>query len=465
VSGFRARRISARGRTRKLGLATIAAALTVAVVHVVPALADPPSSDVHRDVEHYVLFATDKLTFKGAENVANGYVHGGDIGVNATDGEMDVCANYRMHLDDGTQANAATLHGSNLCDFYDVYANTVTGNPPIVPRHGQGTLTANNSLPLIANLPPFPAFQCDATNPVHVTSGSLDLAPGLYGDFMANNNTTVTLHDGTYTFCDFQMGKHTTVNQSDGTVLQIEKEFDSQDDGYFGPSCLAQIYAAGDGTMGMSNNSEIHGRIWAPNGHINLGTATNLFGKFWAHEVTSDSDVNVDATGCSPNNSTTTTSSSSTSSSTSTSTSVPESTTTSSIPESTATTSSSTTSTTTSTTSTTSTSTSSSTSTSVPESTTTSSIPESTTVVTEGTTATTASTTSTIPENTSVVSESTSTVPSSVTTAGSVETTTTVSHGSLPFTGSSGLPPALGVGSLVLGGALLLVNRRRRRTL
>ena len=75
----------------------------------------------------------------------------------------------------------------------------------------------------------------------------------------------------------------------------------------------------------------------------------------------------------------------------------------------------------------------------------TTSIPPSTSVVTEGSTVTTAPPTTDAP----------STV---VTTAKSVPTT-----GTLPFTGSNGWPVFVGLGSLLLGGVLLVLSRRRAR--
>ena len=67
--------------------------------------------------------------------------------------------------------------------------------------------------------------------------------------------------------------------------------------------------------------------------------------------------------------------------------------------------------------------------------------------MTEGTTATTAGPTTT-------------TIPGTVTTLGNVTTTTV--HQTLPFTGSGGWAPILGLAALAMGGTLLLFTRRGR---
>ena len=59
-----------------------------------------------------MLLGTSKLTFKGSPSGRRGKVHGGDIGVNDVGGDMDVCGNFNMTLDDNTQANADSLHAS-----------------------------------------------------------------------------------------------------------------------------------------------------------------------------------------------------------------------------------------------------------------------------------------------------------------------------------------------------------------
>jgi len=386
------------------------------------AAAGAPARGVDRDIEQYALFGTQELHFKGSPAGATlrGFIHGGDIGVNNAGGDMDVCANYTTKMDDGWQANADHLHGSNLCSFYDVYANTVTGNPPMSPRHGQATLSGANALPLIPNLPPFPSFQCDPQNAVTVEKhASRTLAPGVYGSFRAKDDSSVTLEAGTYTFCDFGMGKGVHVTNTSDTVLQIAGAFSSNNNSYLGPACDSQVYVRSDHagpsdtTVSFGHGTEIHSRFWAPNAHINLGDTTDLFGRIWGRKISSDAGVNVDATGCGGNETTTTTSTTSTSFSTS----------------STSTT-----------------------------------LPETTTTVTEGTTATTA------PQNTTIVTEGTTatTIPSTVTTGGSTQTTTKTGasakgSGSLPFTGSSFLGPILGAGALLAGAVTWFVTRRRRR--
>jgi LPXTG-motif cell wall-anchored protein len=99
----------------------------------------------------------------------------------------------------------------------------------------------------------------------------------------------------------------------------------------------------------------------------------------------------------------------------------------------------------------------------VPEST----VPESTTIMTLGSTATTPTT---IPEGTTATEPTTVAAAGSTATTGhSTDTTGRVAQSGaqqqqqnqLPFTGSDSWPPVIGLMALALGGALLLISRRR----
>jgi hypothetical protein len=96
----------------------------------------------------------------------------------------------------------------------------------------------------------------------------------------------------------------------------------------------------------------------------------------------------------------------------------------------------------------------------VPEST----VPESTTIMTLGSTATTATT---IPEGTTAEPTTVAAAGSTVTTGHSTDTTGRVAQSGaqqqnqLPFTGSDGWPPVIGLMALALGGVLLFISGRR----
>lgn len=48
-----------------------------------------------------------------------------------------------------------------------------------------------------------------------------------------------------------------------------------------------------DATVSFGRNSTFYGTVFAPNGSINLGHSTDLFGRFWAKEINSDWNVNI----------------------------------------------------------------------------------------------------------------------------------------------------------------------------
>ena len=147
-------------------------------------------------------------------------------------------------MDDGTQANGDSMLSSNNCDFYDVYANSFSGSPPLVPRNSGPTSFTG---PIIASLPSFPSFSCNPANDVTVApSDSLTLPPGVYGNLRLNDDATLTLQAGTYTFCDFSAGLTTHVINTDSTIVQDAGDWVTNNGIYWGPSCLAPIYVQND---------------------------------------------------------------------------------------------------------------------------------------------------------------------------------------------------------------------------
>jgi hypothetical protein len=430
-------RLPRRGRAR-LGVVATIAALVIGggVIQVMPAFgAGSPSRPVDTDINKYVLFALDSLHLKsGNDDVA--HIKHGNIGVNNAGGDIQVCggggngAPLKMD-EDGSQVVADEVTAQANCNFWDVFANTLNGgSAPVIRNSGPNAIT---SFPIITTLPSFPDFSCSAGTGQQNLQGAL--APGVYGDVHLQGNATLT--NGTYTFCSLNVNGM-TLTTAPGTVAQIVSRLQAGNGAVIGPACSATFYIKNqnvgvDGpnfnNSALARNSTITGHFWAPNGSINLGHSTNLYGNFWSKELNSDFDVNVDS--CTPDATTTTSTSTTTTTIPITTTTIPETTTTSTVPE---------------TTSTTTTIPETTTSTTVASSTTlatTTTIPQSTTVVTQGTTATTATTT---------------TVPGTVTTL--ANTTTTVAP-ILPFTGSDGFGPLVGVASLGLGGTLLLFARRR----
>jgi hypothetical protein len=101
-----------------------------------------------RDINNYVLFATDSLTFKGDDasgaSQTRGLITGGHVGVNRIDTThnppsplLSMCgggSNHRVIMSDGTQVVADTAAFQSPCNLYDVFANIVNGGSPAVIR-------------------------------------------------------------------------------------------------------------------------------------------------------------------------------------------------------------------------------------------------------------------------------------------------------------------------------------------
>jgi hypothetical protein len=311
-----------RRRVRRVALfATIVALAAGAGTGVTLASASPvkpaigtPSRPVDTDINAYVLFATQTLSLKGAENANFGHISGGDIGVNApwtpaanpawsaNGSEMNVCSNGSLQMDPGSQVVADSLRASNLCGFWDVYANQVVGSPAMVPQNSG----SNPFTPPVLTMPAFPSFACNAAQPVTVPKhGSITLPPGVYGDLNVRDNATVQFLDGTYTFCNLNAGQGITLNNTPNDTFRFAGSFSVNQGGVIGPNA-SPVYVQGT-TANFSVGSTISALFYAPNGQVNLGRASTLFGKFWAQTINSDWNVNINYNPNAPTSTTTTT--------------------------------------------------------------------------------------------------------------------------------------------------------------
>ncbi len=226
-------------RRRRARVAVVLAAVMttglLGLTQMWPAIAAGGQADrpVDRDINAYVVFAFDNLTFKGATPDYNDVdmnnngltgIHGGNIGLNKPGGTLNMCANFITHMDDGSQAVGDTLHGSSDCHLYDVYANAMTGNPPIVPRNSGPNNVPPVVFPILTpdKIPAFPQFTCDPTHAdVVVQAGpAVPLPPGVYGSVEVTQDGILNL-DGDYTFCSFVNGTDVTINTTAATVVKI----------------------------------------------------------------------------------------------------------------------------------------------------------------------------------------------------------------------------------------------------
>ncbi len=288
-------------------LAVALASLPALAGILTPGTAPDPEPEVHRDIHQYVLFAFSSMNFKGAQDLTGPStgVHGGDVGVNNADGVMSICSNGNTHMDDDTQVVADVVHGSgNGCDLFDVFANEMTGNPPIDPR-GDGPLKFATPIIPDNELPVILPFACNRNAPDKVVqAGPAEiLPPGVYGNVRVTDGAELHL-DGDYTVCNFENGKKANIVTTDRTVVHVADAFGVNDQSKVGPACGAQFLIASQRPDSVHNAvhfgrfSKLSGHYYAPNGEMNLGHGTTLNGTFWADQISSD--ANVDATNCPP---------------------------------------------------------------------------------------------------------------------------------------------------------------------
>jgi hypothetical protein len=353
-------------------------------------------------------------------------------------------------MDDDTQIVADTMRITSLCSVWDVFANGLVGASDVAPKHSGPNAF---SVPVLASVPAFPSFTCDAGNPVEVDKdGSANIGPGSYGQLTLKDGSTTTFGAGVYNLCSLHVGRDATVNVPAGAELRVVETFSIGNGTTFGSDCSVPVYVRADGAGGANDvainfakHTVVRGHFLSLTGHMALGDDTDLFGQFVANTISSDKNVNVSGCGGTPPPTTTT--------STSTTTTTVE------VGATSTTTS---TSSTTSSTSTTSTSTTASTTTST---------------ATAPTSSSTSTTTTTIP----FIPPRTSTTVPTVTTAGGTTTSSvlgttltptvttspvtplgsTAPRGPLPFTGGNDAPLLFGLAALFAGAGLVFASRRR----
>ncbi len=158
-------------------------------------------------------------------------------------------------------------------------------------------------------LPSFPSEAALAAQPdVTLPPGFLlNLPPGDYGDVDVNDDGILTLTAGVYNLRSLRTGRNVTINTVGGTEVRIAVDFRSNNDLVIQGSDLARFYIRSDGlgpstfswTLGYNTLSDcattiaVRGQFFVPNGRINLGDCTNIFGRVWADVIRNDTNINV----------------------------------------------------------------------------------------------------------------------------------------------------------------------------
>ena len=149
-----------------------------------------------------------------------------------------------------------------------------------------------------------PESDCEGAPDSVLGNGRCDLAPGTYGDLSVLNDAKLTLLGGTYTFCGFQFGRRTETVASAATIVNVHGDVAIGGASVFGPpvgsSCgQIRVNAVGSGEFGFGREGgSINGFFCAPDRSMRLGHGNNLSGRFYALDVSSDSNNRI--IGCPP---------------------------------------------------------------------------------------------------------------------------------------------------------------------
>jgi len=270
------------------------------------ALATAAQADPSRNLADYVLFAFDHINFKGRDvDLTRGFISGGHVGVNKIDLQDPPEPNLSMGggggshdvvLSDGSQLVSDTARLDADSNLWDLYVNRlVGGSPPIVRNSGPTGFTA----PILAVIPQLPAFSPGTTDVVVESNSSVSINPGSYDEIWVKDDGILTMQPGVYNVHNIRCGRRVVINTFDGTEVRIAVDMSFNNGSYVGVASNVKWLLRSDGlgvhdaTVSFGRNTTFYGDVYAPNGDINLGHTTDLFGHFWANTIGSDWNVNI----------------------------------------------------------------------------------------------------------------------------------------------------------------------------
>jgi hypothetical protein len=315
------------------------------------AIGDTDTPTPNRDINSYAVFGWDSVAIKGKSGAK---INGGNVGVDAVGGQVNICLNGELTMGPGTQLVGDNLSVSVLCRLHDVFYGPGHRPPTLnsIPHHGDNTFTAPINP---TNVPAFPNdARCDGTKPIVRTpfAGPADLAPGTYGNLTIKDGSPITLMrlgSGTYTFCDVNIGRDVWLDLEATTKVIVTGTFSISNESAIGhapgntsyngttpDTAPAQFFVRGDRAevaalpninpcrqwfgniwagecdsgahVNFSKHTFIRASFFARNGQLNLGHDTDLFGKYWARSIISDLGTRIVVPPCCTTGNTTTTS-------------------------------------------------------------------------------------------------------------------------------------------------------------
>jgi len=137
-------------------------------------------------------------------------------------------------------------------------------------------------------LPPASTFSSAGGTDVDVTSAPNPLPPGTYGKINLSNDETLTLTAGVYTLDQINGAHRNTINIDLSGGGEITIRIDDQVT--FGNNLTINVIGGspGDvlwevhGNVNVSNSSTLVGTFFAPSGHVNVGSHSQIHGAVYA---------------------------------------------------------------------------------------------------------------------------------------------------------------------------------------
>lgn len=344
------RRTSGTRRGRVLGIFVVLALGAAALPALAGAIGDTDTPTPNRDINSYAVFGWDSVAIKGKSGAR---INGGNVGVDAAGGQVNICVNGELTMGPGTQLVGDYLSVSTLCRLHDVFYGPGHRPPTLnaIPHHGDNTFSAPINP---TNVPAFPTdARCDGTKPIvrTPTAGPYDLAPGTYGNLTIKDGSPITLMrltSGSYTFCDVNIGRDVWLDLEATTKVIVTGTFSISNESAIGhapgnmsyngvtpDTAPAQFFVRGDRAevahlpnispcriwsqsitagdcdsgyhVNFSKHTFIRASFFARNGRLNLGHDTDLFGKYWAKAIISDLGTRIEVPPCCTTGNTTTT--------------------------------------------------------------------------------------------------------------------------------------------------------------
>ena len=245
--------------------------------------------------------AADDFTILGTDGVwlqLNSRVTSGDVGVNTSSGGPFLSDGVELTFGPGGRVDSATsvVYGNRVSmnissQVFDLHTNQVSGIGIIL-----GQTITPLSLPVVGTLPPIPTVM-PGTQVVNVPLFSTQtLAAGSYADVTVGTAGTLTLTGGLYEIASLTIGNSAKVHIAAPTELRIAGRVQTDPIARIEPAPGTTLTAA-DILVVVTGQNGNTGAITDSPKTVSLGQATTLRGKVWAPNGTVELQQNSVGTG------------------------------------------------------------------------------------------------------------------------------------------------------------------------